>query len=217
MSRRAATDEAREDRRAALLDAAMQVWLEHPDRITSVAEVAQAAGVAKGTLYLYFESKENMLLAAHERQKEAFFAALIDRAGQPAQMTFDDMMALTRRHIVEVPAFLPLATLVAGLLHKGVTPKAAAAFEQRMAERLGRAGELLCGHFAFADAAAGVRLLMQSYGLILGLWQLLGNSSCLSANVAANAMLHPDYATELDTALRALWRGTLNNKEIPDA
>jgi AcrR family transcriptional regulator len=217
MPRRPATEEAREDRRNALLDAAMQVWLEHPDRITSVAEVAQAAGVAKGTIYLYFESKENMLLAAHERHKDTFFAALIDRAGQSAPMTFDDMMALTRRHIVEVPAFLPLATLVAGLLHKGITPKAAAAFEQRAAERLGLAGEMLRGHFAFADAAAGVRLLMQSYGLILGLWQLLGNSSCLCAQAAANALPHPDYATELDAALRALWSGTLNHKENPDA
>ena len=216
MSRRPANEQARIARRNALLDAAMKVWLEHPERITSVAEVAQAAGVAKGTIYLYFASKENMLLAAHERQTEAFFAALNARADQPAQMTQDDMMALTRRHIVEVPAFLPLATLVGGLLHKGVTPEAAAEFEGRMAQRLHLAGEKLCRHFPFGNADTGVRLLMQSYGLILGLWQLLGSPAPPSTNAEVAAMLHPDYSDELDIALKALWRGTLDHKETSD-
>lgn len=213
MARRPANEQAREARRNVLLDAAMRVWLEHPERITSVAEVAQAAGVAKGTIYLYFASKENLLLAAHERQKEAFFAALNARADQPEPMTFDDMMALTQRYIVEEPAFLPLATLVGSLLHKGVTPEAAAEFEGRMAQRLRLAGEKLCRHFPFGDADTAVRLLMQSYGLILGLWQLLGSPASQCANAEVAALLHPDYAGELDIALRALWRGTLDHKE----
>lgn len=215
MARRPANEQAREARRNVLLDAAMRVWLEHPERITSVAEVAQAAGVAKGTIYLYFASKENLLLAAHERQKEAFFAALNARADQPDPMTFDDMMALTQHYIVEEPAFLPLATLVGGLLHKGVTPEAAAEFEGRMAQRLRLAGEKLCRHFPFGNADTAVRLLMQSYGLILGLWQLLGSPASQCANAEVAAMLHPDYASELDIALKALWRGTLDYKENP--
>lgn len=213
MARRPANEQAREARRNVLLDAAMRVWLEHPERITSVAEVAQAAGVAKGTIYLYFASKENLLLAAHERQKEAFFAALNARADQPEPMAFDDMMALTQRYIVEEPAFLPLATLVGSLLHKGVSAEAAAEFEGRMAQRLRLAAEKLCRHFPFANADVALRLLMQSYGLILGLWQLLGSPASQCANAEVAAVLHPDYAGELDIALRALWRGTLDHKE----
>ena len=69
----------KEERRQALLDAAEKLYLRHPDRMASVAEVAGAAGLAKGTVYLYFPSKEEMLLALHERHVASFFAALMRR------------------------------------------------------------------------------------------------------------------------------------------
>jgi AcrR family transcriptional regulator len=211
--RPAAEQHVREERRTALLDAAMQLWAENPERLSHVSEVATAAGVAKGTVYLYFKSKEDLLLAAHERHVDAFFAALIERASQPQPMHFDDMMHLTTVHIVHVPNFLPLATLMGGLLDKGVTPDVANVFEQRVAQHLQRAGALLCRHFPCTDTAAGVRLLMQSYGLILGLWQILGSASCRRTFAQGSSTPAPDYLLELDGALRALWRGTLHPKE----
>jgi len=212
MARPHASAEAREQRINQLLDAAVSLWLQNPERIPSVAEVADEAGLAKGTVYLYFKSKENLLLAAHERHAEIFFSALIARASKPERMSLDDMMQLTREYIVGVPAFLPLATLVAGLMHKGVTPEAAQVFDQRMAARLGAAGELLCSHFPLPDVLGGVRLLMRSYALILGLWQLVGCCGADRADDEVSAMMRPDYLTELDAALRALWKGTFNKE-----
>lgn len=212
MARPLASAEAREQRINQLLDAAVSLWLQNPERIPSVAEVANEAGLAKGTVYLYFRSKEDLLLAAHERHAQAFFTALIARASRRKRMSLDDMMQLTREYIAGVPAFLPLATLVAGLMHKGVTPETAQAFEQRMAGRLGTAGGLLCAHFPLPDGISGVRLLMRSYALILGLWQLVGCCGFDSANEEVAAMLRPDYLTELDAALRALWQGTFNKE-----
>ncbi|HET7403967.1 MAG TPA: helix-turn-helix domain-containing protein, partial [Usitatibacter sp.] len=76
-TQRAIALEDKEERGNAILDAAEALYLEHPDRIASVAEVAHAAGLAKGTVYLYFPSKEEMLLALHERHVRAFFAHLV--------------------------------------------------------------------------------------------------------------------------------------------
>jgi len=216
MSRQPATEEARGLRSSQLLDAAESLWQQRPERIPSVAEVANRAGVAKGTVYLYFRSKEDLLLAAHERHVQAFFSALIERAGKRRKMDFDVIMQLARDHVVSVPAFLPLATLVAGLRHKGVTPEAAEAFDQRIATTLISAGQSLCAHFPLPDTASGVQLLMRSYALILGLWQLVGSDQPLCTSPGVSAMLLPDYLSELDAALRALWLGALT-KESPDA
>lgn len=213
MARPAATEEEREARRHLLMDAAVQLWLENPDRLASVSEVAKVAGVAKGTVYLSFRSKEDLLLAAHERHAKAFFDALMARADWDEPMTIDDMTDLTRQHIVEVPAFLPLATLINSLLDKGVSQQAANEFEQRMQQQLIHAGARLCRHFPIDDHNDGVRLLIQSYGLILGLWQLLGSASCRRTLTNELNPEAPDYVTELNAALHALWRGTLNIKE----
>jgi len=214
MARPPATHEERELRKQKLLDAAVSLWQQNQQRVPSVAEVACAAGVAKGTVYLYFKSKEDLLLAVHQRHMQVFFNALIKRASQSKLMDFDDMMGLIRKHITRVAAFLPLATLVAGLRHKGVSTEVGEAFDQQTAAWLCNAGNLLCKHFPLTHTNNGVRLLMRSYALILGLWQLIGSDQpiCISRDVSA--MLLPDYLSELDAALRALWHGDLN-KEFP--
>jgi len=46
-----------------LLSAALEVFVEHGFAATRLDEVARKAGVSKGTLYLYFESKEELFMA----------------------------------------------------------------------------------------------------------------------------------------------------------
>ena len=212
MARPPASAEAREHRISQLLDAAVALWLANPGRVPSVAEVASEAGLAKGTVYLYFKSKEDLLLAAHERHVQAFFAVLVERASSSEPMDINSMMQLVSEHIVKLPAFLPLATLVAGLMYKGITPGAAQAFEERIAEHLTTAGSLLRNHFPLPDIESGARLLMRSYALILGLWQLVGSEQPICTNPEVTAMMMPDYPSELDAALRALWHGTFNQE-----
>ncbi len=210
MARPPASAEARELRITQLLDAAVMLWLAHPERIPSVAEVAAAAGVAKGTVYLYFKCKEDLLLAVHERNVAAFFDAFIARAQSTEPWDFDGVLHVTCKHIVDVPGLLPLATLVAALLHKGATPEYVQQFEERMAERMRIAGTLLHARFDLPDELAGVRFLMRGYALVLGLWQLVGGERPACATLEIITMLRPDYASELEAALRALWHGTLN-------
>jgi AcrR family transcriptional regulator len=50
-----------EARRAEISEVAVRLWAERGFDGTSVAEVAEAAGVSKGTLYLYFPSKQALL------------------------------------------------------------------------------------------------------------------------------------------------------------
>jgi AcrR family transcriptional regulator len=57
----------RETRRAQLLDAATTVFARRGYRHASITEIIEAAGVARGTFYLYFESKEEVFLALIDR------------------------------------------------------------------------------------------------------------------------------------------------------
>src|SRR5438270_8449874 len=56
--RRSATS----DKRTRIMDAAIKVFAERGFHSATVAEIARAAGVADGTIYLYFKSKDDLLL-----------------------------------------------------------------------------------------------------------------------------------------------------------
>jgi AcrR family transcriptional regulator len=60
---RARSEAARQQKLAAILDAALDVFAEHGYANTRLDEVAKRAGVAKGTIYLYAPSKEALFEA----------------------------------------------------------------------------------------------------------------------------------------------------------
>ena len=55
------------DKRGAILRAATQVFARNGFFQSQVADVARAAGVAAGTVYLYFRSKDDLLVSLFER------------------------------------------------------------------------------------------------------------------------------------------------------
>lgn len=79
----AAIRRAREkaERREAILDAAARVFGERGAAVATMEEVAEAAEVSKGTLYLYFQSKDDLSVALTHRPLDAVlerFASLRD-------------------------------------------------------------------------------------------------------------------------------------------
>jgi TetR/AcrR family transcriptional regulator, fatty acid metabolism regulator protein len=55
------------DKRDAILKAAVKVFAQHGYFQSQVADVARVAGVAAGTVYLYFRSKDDLLVSIFER------------------------------------------------------------------------------------------------------------------------------------------------------
>ncbi|MDQ3987169.1 MAG: TetR/AcrR family transcriptional regulator, partial [Actinomycetota bacterium] len=67
-----------DQRRREILEAATELFRDRGFESTTVQAVAAAAGVAAGTVYLYFPSKEAILAAL----EEDFEAGLIDRVAE---------------------------------------------------------------------------------------------------------------------------------------
>jgi TetR/AcrR family fatty acid metabolism transcriptional regulator len=64
------------DKRERILDAAVRVFAKKGFYATRVSEVAKAAGVADGTIYLYFKSKDELLVSLFEDRVERLLAFL---------------------------------------------------------------------------------------------------------------------------------------------
>ncbi len=61
-----ATDQRREDKRRQILEAAIRVFAQTGFHKSRVSDVARAADVADGTIYLYFRSKDDILISIFE-------------------------------------------------------------------------------------------------------------------------------------------------------
>jgi AcrR family transcriptional regulator len=83
----------REARRAGLVSAATTVFAQRGVANTAVSDIVKAAGVAQGTFYLYFGSKDEAVLAVVERISDAIVETTTARV-QAASSAVDRLLAL---------------------------------------------------------------------------------------------------------------------------
>lgn len=69
-----------DEKRSAILDAALRVFAKRGFAAARMSDIAIAAGVGKGTVYLYFESKEELLLGVLEFHVDQLLS-MIDELG----------------------------------------------------------------------------------------------------------------------------------------
>jgi TetR/AcrR family transcriptional regulator, fatty acid metabolism regulator protein len=78
-------------RRAELASAAASVFAEHGVANTAVSDIVKAAGVAQGTFYLYFDSKDDVVVAVVERMVGQMVTS-IEAAARASDATAVDRM-----------------------------------------------------------------------------------------------------------------------------
>ena len=71
-------EEARAARREEILDAAQRVFVARGFRGTTIADIADEAAIALGTIYLYFPSKEDVFAALSQRFSAMIAGAIAD-------------------------------------------------------------------------------------------------------------------------------------------
>ena len=211
IKQRAILEEDKLVRRDAILEAAQALLLEHDGELASVDEVAKRARLAKGTVYLYFKSKEEIYLALHELRSHEFFDNLDALTARLGSKTGLRQIARTwldcfERH----PSYPMLASRCFDFEHR-VDFDTLIAFRSAIARRLDQSGTRLEGIFPELKRGGGAKLLILSYSLTLGLWRLTEPTPHRERLLKHKAMdvFHMDFAAELETALIALWRGVM--------
>lgn len=96
--------ENKKQKKEALLENALELFLSKGLQDTSIADIAKKAGVAKGTFYLYFKDKIDLrnILIAHEASKlfEKATEKLDEDSEEWKQMDFEDQMITIIDHII---------------------------------------------------------------------------------------------------------------------
>jgi len=205
--RRAVLPEDKSERRDAILRAAAGLLRRAPMGAITVEELARRAGLAKGTVYLYFETREEVLLAVHGKRTQKLFDALERALAGPA-VDAKTMARATLRFLRAHPEFLPLAATCRGMLETNIGAEAALAFKRALGARLARLGARIEAVYPGLAQGEGLALLMNSHALMVGLWQLADAPACLRDVMKRPdmRMFRIDFQKQLMAALVDLWQ-----------
>ena len=116
MRLRARKEEDKLARREAILGVAARSLGRRQYARVTMAEIAERCGLAKGTLYLYFSTKEELFLAALEVEVAAWFDAISEeliQRGRTDPRTFAEVVAHTLQGLQAVTHYLNAPGLLA--------------------------------------------------------------------------------------------------------
>ncbi len=93
-----------------ILDAAVRVFAEQGFHQATISQIARAAGVADGTIYLYFKSKKDILSHFFNHTTRQVFERFRDVVDQQ-ESAEDKLRALVRTHLTEFQNYRDLAVV----------------------------------------------------------------------------------------------------------
>jgi TetR/AcrR family transcriptional regulator, fatty acid metabolism regulator protein len=100
------------DKRERILDAAEQIFARHGFYAAKVSDVAKEAGVADGTIYLYFKSKDELLISLFERRMHQLNSALKAAiAGKPPRVALEAFIRTYVQMLHDEPAATEVLTI----------------------------------------------------------------------------------------------------------
>lgn len=211
--KRAHHPEQRQQRRAAIVAAGRSLLEAHGYDAVAMLDIARAAGVAKGTLYLYFPTKEALFLELLGSEYAACFdaldAALTAMTPPASAETVADAVSGT---LVARPLFLKLVALLHIVLEHNISPAEARSFKMFLRERTEATGARLEALLPQLAAGEGARMLLNVEALAVG-WRHLAEPAPVIADLLAEsqlALFRVDFAPAFHHSLAALIRGWHN-------
>lgn len=199
---RARAPERKTERRDAILAAAERLIRGRPFGEIKLERVAAKLGLAKGTLYLYFDTKEALFLAVLRRVFEAFFARL--EAALPAgRASRDEVVRALLESLDATPTLPALASVLHGALEHNASDADVRAFKLFLRERVLTIGAAL-DRALRAPESTGATLLLRFHVLVIGLHHATTPSAAVERALEdpSLALFRLDFRAELEAMLR---------------
>jgi len=214
MRLRARKEEDKLARREAILEVAARSLGRRQYARVTMAEIAERCGLAKGTLYLYFSTKEELFIAALELELASWFDALAEellKLGRTDPHTFGDVVA---KSLASRETLVDLLPLLHTVLEQNIDTDTALRFKRMLRDKLVACAAVV-EHVLPLHGGDGVRLLLRTHAMVVGLRQMSDPPPAI-AEVLARPELHPlqlDFERELSDTLTDLVRGMMKTEE----
>jgi AcrR family transcriptional regulator len=212
---RARNQEDKELRRRAILGGARVLFAERGWAGFAMADVAARAGLVKGTLYLYWPTKEELLLALLEELLWQWLDELdgrLDetRPGPSASKLAGKLAAAICDSLVSYEPLGRLLAILQTVLEHNVSRVSIERFKRELALRASATGARIDRLLALRNGD-GARALLHANALLVGLQQMADSAPLVQEVLAAPplAWLAIDFRRELRVGLTIFFEGLM--------
>jgi AcrR family transcriptional regulator len=193
--------EEKEIKRTMIIKAAFELLNEDFEKLPSISEVAKKAGVAKGTVYTYFETKEELFLAVllslfHEWAKSFKF-----ETNQIESFLHEFVDSLLQR-----PVLLKLASKAPVVLERNVSEEVFLNYRKGLARLIDSVAEIMKGKFEAPQDNLRKKVVL-SYNVLIGVWQNCDISDNFKNSLNSNNLeiVNIDFRRDGLAILKPLW------------
>jgi TetR/AcrR family transcriptional regulator len=205
---RARSNEEKAQRKQSIVSALYELMERHPGRLPTATEIAQAAGVTKGVIYIYFATREEIFLTLFAQLGQEFLQKMQDVITGP-----DYEPARVRQVFVECvcsnPVLMQLGLAAPTILEQNVSKEFIREFKQWGAQGLTE----LATHWTQQEPELEVEKLrafvLRQFYLAQLLWQHHNPPDHVreAMDASENWMLSGDLEKELSESFDWMWLG----------
>jgi AcrR family transcriptional regulator len=208
--KRAIHSEQKQERKQSLLAAAWSLFHDTPYDAISVAAVANACGLAKGTVYLYFDTKEDLFIEVLQWRLELWFATVDAQLMHTEQsLSGNELAKLLTKLLVTEPELIRLLGMMNPTLDRNGSYNTVLAMRRMLSQRLKHTGTLLEAQLPVLGAGEGATTLLRIYALIIGVQHLAMPGTTARAVIAREGFreFDIDFANEFEATMRLFFAG----------
>jgi len=221
---RARSEEQREVRRRAILDAAAAMLAQMPVAQVSLNELSRRAGLAKSNVLRYFESREAVLLELLDSAWQEWLAALADELtaavdpSAPLAERGDQLAAALAASLASRPVLCDLISAQAAVLERNVSPQVAAEYKRAAIANVTALSRLVLARVAELGERDAGRFAAGAVMVAGAVWTHAQPSAAMLAAYAADpalAIMRIEFTATLRAVLEVLISGLLARGKQP--
>jgi TetR/AcrR family transcriptional regulator len=141
-----------------------------------MADLAKASGLAKGTLYLYFKTKEEVELALFETLFESWSKKFTDLISNEKSLEKRTLVEAMLDAFSSTPELGHFSSRLHPILEQNLSLECTIEFKLKMKTRLEALSSVLALKVGAWDQPTALKFLLLAYAQINGLWQMANPS-----------------------------------------
>ena len=209
---RAVNEKQKKERFMMILNTAHELFCKNTYEKVSILNIAKKAGIAKGTVFLYFKTKEELFLTLTGLEFQKWFDSLDEKLKliikSKKNISIDEFIDVLGASLGKNNVLIRLIAILHIKLEQNIDISAARQFKLMMHKRLETTGALLEDCLHIKEKGRGLKLLLWAYAVIIGFKHLSEPAPVMQEVISEPGMenLKVDFLSGIKEVLKILFK-----------